>query len=100
MNHAMWFQARNEMKRYFIAVTGMLVLLASAQIYASVFGTVKAIVHDPQHRPVQGAQVIVQSKNSAVKLTGQTNEEGLATVMNVPVGEYQVTINAAGFSGK
>ena len=88
------------MKRQFIAVTGVLVLLASALSYASVFGTVKAIVHDPQHRPVQGAQVVVQSRNSAFKATGQTNEDGLATVMNVPVGEYEVTINAPGFSAK
>ena len=35
--------------------------------FASVFGTVKAIVHDPQHRPIRGAQVVVQSRTSQLK---------------------------------
>ncbi len=37
-----------------VRLIGLLVLLLPLQIYASVFGTVKAIVHDPQHRPVKG----------------------------------------------
>jgi outer membrane receptor protein involved in Fe transport len=67
-------------------------------IYASVFGTVKAIVHDPQHRPVKDAQITVQSSTSAVKQTATTNDEGIATVLNVPVGEYTVSVAAKGFN--
>jgi outer membrane receptor protein involved in Fe transport len=65
---------------------------------AAVFGTVKAIVHDPQHRPVQGAIVEVQSRTSAFKMAGATNDEGIATLQNVPVGEYDVTIQSPGFA--
>jgi len=79
-------------------VTVVLGLLASGQLLASVFGTVKAIVHDPQHRPVKGAQVIVQSRTSSYKQTGTTNEDGVATLMNVPVGEYEVTVDSTGFA--
>src|SRR5215471_19393544 len=74
------------------------VIYASTLLYASVFGTVKAIVHDPQHRPVKDAQVVVQSRSSSLKLTGSTNEEGIATVLNVPVGEYDVRVVAKGFA--
>src|SRR5215471_6297905 len=80
----------------YIAVTAL--VLACAPLYASVFGTVKAIVHDPQHRPVKDAQVVVQSRSSSLKLTATTNEEGIATVLNVPVGEYDVSVAAKGFS--
>lgn len=80
----------------FIAL--ILLLAACVPIYASVFGTVKAIVHDPQHRPVKDAQVTVQSSTSAFKQTATTNDEGVATVLNVPVGEYTVSIAAKGFN--
>ena len=76
---------------------GAVCLLCTA--FASVFGTVKAIVHDPQHRPVQGAQVEVQSRTSDFKTSGTTNEEGMALLSNVPVGEYDVKIVSPGFSG-
>lgn len=82
----------------FIRLIGMLALLAPLQVHASVFGTVKAIVHDPQHRPVQGAKVIVQSRSSSFSQTGTTNDEGIATIMKVPVGEYDVMVNSPGFA--
>src|SRR5438270_4900345 len=78
----------------------MLLLLSSSSLHASVFGTVKVIVHDPQHRPVQDAQVLVQSRSSALKLQGKTNQDGVAIVLNVPAGEYDVSISAAGFSAQ
>lgn len=87
------------MSKRYIAIIVLLALFGSMQAVASVFGTVKAIVHDPQHRPVQGAQVEVKSRTSAFKTSGTTNEDGIATVLNVPVGEYDVTISSQGFAG-
>src|ERR1700742_2501223 len=86
------------MKRAALILLGALFELAPAAAFASVFGTVKAIVHDPQHRPVQGAQVVVQSRTPAFKQTGVTNEDGIATVLNVPVGEYDIKIATSGFA--
>jgi outer membrane receptor protein involved in Fe transport len=82
----------------FRMIAFILLVAISVSVYASVFGTVKAIVHDPQHRPVKDAQVVVQSTTSAVKQIGSTNDEGIATILNVPVGEYTVTVAARGFS--
>src|SRR5213080_1983812 len=82
------------------AIIAAIVLFASLYVYASVFGTVKVIVHDPQHRPVQGAQVTIQSRSSALKQSGTTNQDGIATVLNVPVGEYDVAVSAAGFTAQ
>src|ERR1051326_1331491 len=86
------------MSKRFIAIIILLALLAALPAFGSVFGTVKAIVHDPQHRPVKGAQVEVQSRTSAFKMAGATNEDGIATLQNVPVGEYDVTIQSPGFA--
>ncbi len=86
------------MSKRFIAFIILLALLAPLPIFASVFGTVKAIVHDPQHRPVQGAQVEVQSRTSAFKASATTNEDGIATVLNVPVGEYDIKVVSTGFA--
>jgi outer membrane receptor protein involved in Fe transport len=86
------------MSKRSIAIITLLALLAALPALAAVFGTVKAIVHDPQHRPVQGAIVEVQSRTSAFKMAGATNDEGIATLQNVPVGEYDVTIQSPGFA--
>ncbi|HEX7288840.1 MAG TPA: TonB-dependent receptor [Candidatus Angelobacter sp.] len=83
------------MKRW-IGIMSVLALLAPVQVFASVFGTVKAIVHDPQHRPVQGAQVVVKSRTSQLQQTGVTNEEGIATLMKLPVGAYDITVTVPG----
>src|SRR5689334_19684507 len=86
------------MKRIAMVILGMFLVFTSTGSFASVFGTVKAIVHDPQHRPVQGAQVEVQSRTSAFKTTGTTNDDGIATLLNVPMGEYDVKIVSPGFT--
>jgi outer membrane receptor protein involved in Fe transport len=86
------------MKRAAIISVVIFLALISLHALASVFGTVKAIVHDPQHRPVQGARVEVQSRTSAFKASGTTNEDGIATVLNIPMGEYEVKITSRGFA--
>ena len=66
-------------------------------MHASVFGTVKVIVHDPQHRPVQNAEITVESTNSDLKQRSQTDADGIATVLNVPVGEHRISVSATSF---
>ncbi len=72
-------------------------LLWSMLSYASVFGTLKAIVHDPAHRPVKLATVVVRSRTSSWSRTVATDENGLATLLSVPVGEYEASVSAPGF---
>jgi outer membrane receptor protein involved in Fe transport len=85
------------MIRRHIEILSVLALIASGLAYASVFGTVKAIVHDPQHRPVKGAEVTVRSRTSAYQQKGITGEDGVTTILNLPVGEYEVKVAAKGF---
>lgn len=86
------------MFRRVLRALSVLTLLAPLQIYASVFGTVKAIVHDPQHRPVKGAEVVVQNDSSSFQQKATTDEDGIATIMRLPVGQYTITVNSPGFA--
>jgi outer membrane receptor protein involved in Fe transport len=86
------------MLKQLLRTSFLLALLAPIQLLASVFGTVKTIVHDPQHRPVKGAQVVVESVTSSLKQTATTDAEGMATIMRLPVGQYRVTVNSSGFA--
>jgi TonB dependent receptor/Carboxypeptidase regulatory-like domain/TonB-dependent Receptor Plug Domain len=63
----------------------------------TIFGTVRGIVHDPQHRPVSGATVTLQAKQSAFTQTFQTGDDGQFHFDAVPLGAYMVTVSQAGF---
>src|SRR5258708_4323088 len=70
--------------------------LAGASL-ATVFGTVRGIVHDPQHRPVSGVQVILKAKASEFVLNARTDDAGQFHFDAVPLGEYTVAVSDANF---
>jgi hypothetical protein len=71
-------------------------LLATAA-YATVFGSVHGVVHDPEHRPVQGAMVMLRSSSSDWNQTAYTNANGEFEFSAVPLGEYTVSVASPGF---
>src|SRR3977135_1209654 len=82
---------------------GVLQLLAalifiSVPALATIFGTVRGIVHDPQHRPVADANVTLKARASDYTQTAQTDSEGGFHFDAVPVGEYSVTVSQNGFT--
>src|SRR6266852_496125 len=82
---------------------GILKLLAAllfivAPALATIFGTVRGIVHDPQHRPVADATVTLKAKNSDYLQTLLTDAEGGFHFDAVPLGEYAVTVSQVGFA--
>jgi outer membrane receptor protein involved in Fe transport len=83
------------MRRVF-PFSALLFLLATPAL-ATIFGTVRGIVHDPQHRPVTTATVTLQAKGSAYNQTIQTDDEGQFHFDAVPLGEYSVTVSQSGF---
>ncbi len=74
------------------------VIFLSVPALATIFGTVRGIVHDQQHRPVADAKVMLKAKSSDYMKTGQTDTEGQFLFDAVPVGEYIVTVSQAGFA--
>ncbi len=76
----------------------ILVILSSAAVYAAVFGNVRGIVHDPDHRPVQGAQVTLHAVASDFSRTAKTDADGGFEFSAVPVGQYRVSVSSEGLS--
>jgi outer membrane receptor protein involved in Fe transport len=72
-------------------------LFAAPCVLATVFGSVRGIVHDPQHRPVSGITIILKTRNSEFTQTGQTDAEGQFHFDAIPLGEYTISISDATF---
>jgi hypothetical protein len=74
--------------------------LAATAAFATIFGKVQGVVHDPQHRPVTHARITLRSATSDFSVTTESNGEGEFLFQNVPVGDYIVTADAksAGFA--
>ncbi len=65
---------------------------------ATIFGNVRGIVHDPQHRPIKGALVILRAEASTRSSTSRSNAFGEFEFDAVPVGEYVLEVKAKGFA--
>lgn len=75
----------------------VVVLLFGGIVFATVFGTVRGIVHDPQHRPVGNVQIVLAAKDSEYRITVNTDAEGQFHFDAVPLGEYTVTASDPAF---
>ena len=62
-----------------------------------ILGTVRGIVHDPQHRPIAGADVKLQSSTSDWSRAARTNDDGEFEFDAVPLGEYEIAVTRDGF---
>ncbi|MFL6299772.1 MAG: TonB-dependent receptor domain-containing protein [Terriglobales bacterium] len=74
------------------------IFLSSVCAFATLFGSVRGVIHDPQHRPVQGAKVVLRSTSSDWKQESLTNENGAFLFTTVPAGMYEVSTAAEGFN--
>src|ERR1700687_3447878 len=85
---------RDFMKRAFLFAV---LLFAALPAFATVFGTVRGIVHDPQHRPVSGIQVVLKAKASEFTMNARTDDAGQFHFDAVPIGKHTVAIVDANF---
>ena len=82
-----------------VRIAMALAFLVTGVSWATIFGTVRGIVHDPQHRPITGASVKLKSATSDWTQTMQTDQDGWFTFTAVPVGDYMLTVTKDGFAG-
>jgi hypothetical protein len=73
-------------------------LFSTTLAYASIFGTVQGIVHDPQHRPIAGAHVELRAVHSNLILHTTSNQEGAFSIPSVALGDYRIVITKEGFA--
>jgi hypothetical protein len=72
-------------------------LLFAPVLAATIFGNIRGIVHDAQHRPIAGVEVALKSSTSAWSQTVQTDQTGQFQFNAVAVGEYTINITQPGF---
>jgi TonB dependent receptor/Carboxypeptidase regulatory-like domain/TonB-dependent Receptor Plug Domain len=75
-------------------------LLGTTAAYATIFGQLHGVVHDPQHRPIAGAHVELQAATSAYMQSTVTGPDGSFTLSSIPLGDYIITISQTGFATK
>jgi hypothetical protein len=76
----------------------LVVLLAPVQVFAADVGSVRGIVHDPQHYPIAQADVTLKSATSGWLQNAQTDQKGAFAFPTVPLGDYVLTIAQSGFA--
>src|ERR1017187_2615520 len=84
--------------RCFFPAAAVLVLAASIPALATVFATMHGVVHDPQHRPIGGAEVTLRAADSTFILRARTSSEGEFELSQTPIGVYTLKVTAAGFA--
>ena len=78
-------------------VVVILVALGSSAL-ATIFGAVRGIVHDPQHRPIQGAMVMLRANSSDWAKNATTDGNGEFLLTGVPIGDYLISVANPGFA--
>ena len=87
-------------RKFSLGIRFCLLLVAALSclpVFASIFGTVRGIVHDAQHRPISGAHLLLQAKQSDWRRQAVTDDEGRFQLDAVPAGGYTVRISRDGF---
>src|SRR5215472_14346522 len=75
----------------FLLFTGNLTALAQSS------GTIQGTVTDPSGAAVVGAKVVVRNEATGEERTTQTDSAGAYQVAALPVGNYQIQVQAQGF---
>ncbi len=83
------------MRRLFLLA--VLTMAASLPAFATVFAQLHGVVHDPEHRPIAGAAVILKAADSEFVLQTTTDAVGEFVLSKAPIGVYRLTVEASGF---
>ncbi len=65
---------------------------------ANIYGAIRGVVHDPQHRPIEGTMVMLKAKSSDWGKSVTTDATGEFQFNAVPLGEYSVSVASPGFA--
>jgi hypothetical protein len=82
----------------FIALLFLSIAIMPRDAYANVYGAIRGVVHDPQHRPVEDAMVMLKSNSSDWAKTITTDATGQFQFNGVPLGDYSVSVAGQGFA--
>lgn len=85
------------MQPFRLFITALFLVALALTAHATVFATIHGVVHDPQHRPVAGARVLLNAINSQFALHTETDGSGEFNLPEAPLGVYQLQVASTGF---
>ncbi|MGD0601237.1 MAG: TonB-dependent receptor [Terriglobales bacterium] len=88
----------SRLKLVTFAVLILITISIAPAAFANVYGAVRGVVHDPQHRPIQDAMVMLRAKSSDWAKSVTTGANGEFQLNAVPLGEYSVSVASKGFA--
>ncbi len=74
-------------------------LLSSALVWASVGGSIAGTVKDPSGRVIPNAEISLRESTTGISYQTHSDSKGLYTFPVLPVGHYDLQVQATGFSG-
>jgi hypothetical protein len=74
------------------------IAITTTPAFANVYGAIRGVVHDPQHRPIQDAMVMLKAKSSDWTKSVTTDATGQFQFNAVPLGDYSVSVAGPGFA--
>src|ERR1700751_3054323 len=80
-------------------LAGICVMLSGVSS-ASIFGSITGLIHDPEHRPVQGAKVTIWSNTTKWTPATTSDKSGQFRFDNASLGTYTVQVEAPGFASQ
>ncbi len=69
-----------------LAFAALLLITITPAAFANIYGAVRGVVHDPQHRPIQNAMVMLRAKSSEWAKSVTTDATGEFQFNAVPLG--------------
>jgi hypothetical protein len=84
--------------RLYSSIVAAVLVATSTFLSATVFSTVHGVIHDPEHRPVAGADIALKAADSNFALHATTAADGVFELPRVPIGVYRISVTAPGFA--
>ena len=75
------------------------VALSAVLAWGSVGGSISGVIKDPSGRVVPDAQVTVRQVSTGLAYKALSNSKGYYTFPVLPVGQFELDVQAPGFSG-
>src|SRR3954453_15001011 len=79
-------------------LAGCLLLMAANLSAQGIYATLTGVVSDPSQALVVKAKVTLKDAQSGSQRDSLTNSDGYFTFASVPVGTYDLTVEAPGFN--
>jgi len=85
------------MKQLFLAVLGVFLVGTFGVMAQEVSAGITGRVTDPSGASIVGASVVVKDLDRGVDFPTKSNEDGIYVFPRIPIGRYQLTVEAQGF---